>query len=187
MPEAKTTTSKMPKETEQQYAAWLLYCEAGSLRKTLDLWDRVGQSVGEMGVEFAHRLGQKPSDTSLERWSKQYHWVERREIKLAEDLMALREKTKKIKRDKLHRIAEAFDRVSAKVLKRLRGNNEEPTMLELKLIWEMFQVEIGKPTSRSQLKVNDEQRPLTPEEKEYGKQLHDAVDAIIQQQHKRKK
>jgi len=33
----------MPTETEQQYTAWLLYCEAGSLQKTLNLWDKIGQ------------------------------------------------------------------------------------------------------------------------------------------------
>ena len=53
------TTSKMPGETEQQYTAWLLYCEAGSLRKTEGLWNRVGQTLGEAGVEFADRLGKK--------------------------------------------------------------------------------------------------------------------------------
>lgn len=185
MPETKITTQKMSKETEQQYTAWLLYCEAGSLRKTLDAWNRVGQSVGEMGVEFAQRLGKKPSDTTLERWSKQFRWIERREVKLTEDLMALREKTKRIKRDKLHRIAEAFDRVGSKIIKRLRAN-EEPTILEWKIVWEMFQVELGKPTNRSQLKLEDEQRPLTPEEKEYGKKLHEAVKEIVRKQHGKK-
>ncbi|MFA5168835.1 MAG: hypothetical protein WC530_09945 [Candidatus Omnitrophota bacterium] len=185
MAEVKTTTQKMPKETEQQYAAWLLYCEAGSLRKTLEAWDRLGQDWGEIGAVFASRLGKKPVETTIENWSKKFHWVERREIKLAEDLMALREKTKRIKRDKLHRIAEAFDRVGNKIMKRLRAN-EEPTILEWKIVWEMFQVELGKPTNRSQLKLEDEQRPLTPEEKEYGKKLHEAVKEIVRKQHGKK-
>jgi hypothetical protein len=49
----------------------------------------------------------------------------------------------------------------------------------------MFQVELGKPTSRSQLKVED-QKPLTPEEKAYGKKLHDAVKEIVRKQHRGK-
>jgi hypothetical protein len=91
------TTSKMPGETEQQYTAWLLYCEAGSLRKTEGLWNRVGQSLGEAGVEFADRLGKKPSDTTLETWSKKYRWVERKDLKLTEDLEGLRKKAQEIK------------------------------------------------------------------------------------------
>lgn len=175
MNQINSTTSKMPKETEQQYTAWLLYCEAGSLVKTLILWGNVGQSVGEMGVEFAERLGKKPSDTTLERWSKKYHWVERREIKLTEDLEALRQKTKKIKREKLHKIAEIFDKITNKVLKRLRGD-EEPSISEWKMVWEMFQIELGKPTSRGELKTESEQRLPTSEEREHGKRLHKAVE-----------
>ena len=32
------TTSKMPGETEQQYTAWLLYCEYGSIEKLHRTW-----------------------------------------------------------------------------------------------------------------------------------------------------
>ena len=64
------TVEKMPEETEQQYAAWLLYCEAGSQKKTLEYWERVGQTLGEVGVDFVLRLGKKPSHTTIENWSK---------------------------------------------------------------------------------------------------------------------
>ncbi len=184
MPTSIVTTKKMPKETEQQYAAWLLYCEAGSLRKTLEAWERLGQDRGEIGADFAKRLGKKPVESTIELWSSKFRWVDRREIKLAEDLEALRDKTRKIKREKLHKIAEAFERTTNKIIKRLRAD-EEPSMLEWKLVWEMFQVELGKPTNRSQLKV-DEQHPLTPKEKEYGKKLHEAVKEIVRKQHRGK-
>ncbi len=184
MPETKITTETIKDETQQQYTAWLLYCEAGSLRKALDLWDVVGQKLGESWAEFALRLGKKPSDTTIEKWSKKYRWVERRELKLTEDIEALREKTKKIKREKLHKIADAFEKIGVKIAKRLRANGE-PTIAEWKQVWEMFQVELGKPTNRSQLKVED-QKPLTPEEKAYGKKLHDAVKEIVRKQHKGK-
>ena len=69
-------------------------------------------------------------------------------------------------------------------MKRLKAS-EEPTILEWKIVWEMFQVELGKPTNRSQLKVED-QKPLTSEEKAYGKKLHDAVKEIVRKQHRGK-
>ncbi len=163
----------------QQYTAWLLYCQAGSLLKTLNAWEQVGQSVGEMRVEFASQLGKKPSDTTLERWSKKYHWVERRELKLAEDLMAMRQKTQKIKIEKLHRIAEVFEKVTNKVMRRLRAS-EEPTIIEWKQIWEMFQVELGEPTSRGQLKL--EQHPLNPEEKKRGKKIYANLEKLLNEE-----
>jgi len=173
----------MSKETERQYTAWLLYCEAGSLQKTLDAWDRVGQLLGETGVDFARRLRKKPSHTTIETWSKKYRWVERKELRLVEILEALREKTKKIKREKLHKIAEGFERVTNKIIKRLR-EGEEPTINEWKQVWEMFQVELGKPTSRTALK--EEQKPLTEEEKQEKKKLDAALKIVYEQQAKNK-
>jgi len=58
------------------------------------------------------------------------------------------------------------------------------TTLDLKQAWEMLQVEIGKPTSRAELKSEPEQRLLTPEEKEHGKKLHEAVKWYLKQQRK---
>lgn len=187
MSEIKTTTEKMQNETLQQYTAWLLYCEAGSIDKMLKKWESLHQNITKTSPELeglAENLGKPIARRNIIEWSKKYRWVERRELKLAEDIQTLREKTKKIKREKLHRIADAFEKIGIKIAKRLRGN-EEPTILEWKIVWEMFQVELGKPTSRSQLKV-EEQRPLTPEEKEYGKKLHEAVKEIVRKQHRGK-
>lgn len=187
MPESKATTSKFPKETEQQYMAWILYCETGSIPKMIKAWEQLRQGIGETSGIFGERvrkLGVLPCERNVEAWCSKYHWVERRELKLTEDLESLRDKTKKIKREKLHKIAEAFERAGNKILKRLRAD-EEPSMLEWKIVWEMFQVELGKPTCRSQLKVED-QKPLTPEEKAYGKKLHDAVKEIVRKQHRGK-
>ena len=184
MQEPNITTSKMPKETEQQYTAWLLYCETGSLDKLLQAWTKVGQKADEIGIDFGSRLGEKPARSTLGEWQKRYHWIERRELKLIEDLETLRGRLKKIKREKLYKIADAFERMTNKILKQLRSD-KEPTILEWKMVWEMFQVELGKPTSRAQLKT-EEQKPLTPEEKEYGKELHKAVAWYIRQEHEKK-
>lgn len=156
----------MPKETEQQYTAWLLYCEAGSLLKTLRLWDKVGQSVGEMGVEFGGRLGKKPSDTTIERWSKQYRWVERKDLKLAQDLEGLREKTKRVKAERVHRIAEYFDKAITVALKQIRDGTEiKPG--DIKVIWDMFRTEFGETLGKHTHAVGiDESKQTPPNDKE---------------------
>jgi len=174
------TTSKMPKETEQQYTAWLLYCEYGSIDKLLQTWQGIERrtKADEGRTEFEalmERLGKPPARTTIGEWSIKYQWVKRKKMKITEDLEALREKTKKIKREKIHKIAEIFERIINKVLKGLRGDYE-PTISELKIVWEMFQIELGKPTSRGELKTEPEQRLPTPEEKEHGKRIHKAVE-----------
>src|SRR3989344_3221361 len=171
------TTSKMPKETEQQYTAWLFYCEAGSLQKTLRLWERVGQSVGEMGAEFAVRLGKKPSDTTIERWSKQFRWVERKDLKLQEDLEGLREKTKRIKTERVHRIAEYFEKAMTIALKSLKENSDVTTG-DVKLIWEMFRTELGETLGKHTHAVGIDESKQTPpdeEEKALGAALNDTI------------
>ena len=176
----------MPTETEQQYTAWLLYCEYGSIDKLSKTWEGVALKRTETAPELAglvERLGNPPCRRSLADWSKKYHWVERRELKLKEDLEILLEKTRKIIRYKKHRIAETFERIINKRIKQLK-DGEMVTTLDLKQAWEMLQVEIGKPTSRAELKSEPEQRPLTPEEKEHGKKLHEAVKWYLKQQRK---
>jgi hypothetical protein len=173
----KITTNKIPNETEQQYTAWLLYCEAGSLGKTIRSWEGIWHGSGsEVAVVFRERLGKPAGLRTISRWSKQYRWVERKDLKLTEDLKVLREKTKKIKREKLHKTAEAFEKIANKILKRLK-EGEESTISEWKQVWEMFQVELGKPTSRTML--NEEQRPLTEEEKKEKKKLDAALKKYI--------
>jgi len=183
------TTSKIPKETEQQYTAWLLYCEYGSIDKLLKTWEGVALKRTETAPELAgliERLGNPPCRRSLADWSKKYCWVERRELKLKEDLEILLEKTRKIIRYKKHRIAETFERIINKRIKQLK-DGEMVTTLDLKQAWEMLQVEIGKPTSRAELKSEPGQRLLTPEEKEHGKKLHEAVKWYLNQSHKQQK
>lgn len=182
MQKEKTITSKLKGETEQQYTAWLLYCEYGSLDKLLKAWESIALKRTEAAPELTgliEKLGKPPCRRSLAKWSKKYHWVERHEFKMAEDLEILREKTKKIRREKIHKIAEIFERITNKILKNLRGSYE-PTIAEWKMAWEMFQIELGKPTTRAQLSTEPEQRPLTPEEKEHGKRVHKAVEWYLE-------
>ncbi len=181
------TSAKMPGETEQQYTAWLLYCEAGSLRKTEGLWNRVGQSLGEAGVEFADRLGKKPSDTTLETWSKKYRWVERKDLKLTEDLEGLRKKAQEIKQKKVFAIGEVFwEKLQA--LKKQIKNGEGATVDEIKKLWEMFRTEMGESLGKHELSINeDEQKPPTPEQEELGQAIDETIKAFYGRKGKAKK
>lgn len=184
MQESILTTKKMQKETEQQYTAWTLYCEYGSIDKLHQAWQGLGwrTKADERRTEFEaliEKLGKPPVRTTIGEWAKKFRWVERRELKLAEDLEALREKTKKIIVYKKHKIAETFERIINKRLKQLR-EGEAVTTLDLKQVWEMFQVELGKPTSRGELKL--EQHSLNPEEKIRGKKIYAALEKILDEE-----
>ncbi|MFA6973150.1 MAG: hypothetical protein WC238_00225 [Parcubacteria group bacterium] len=181
------TTSKMPGETEQQYTAWLLYCEAGSLRKTFGLWDKVGQSLGEAGAEFVDRLGKKPSDTTLENWSKKFRWVERKELKLTEDLEGLRKKAQEIKQKKVFVIGEIFwEKIQS--LKKQMKKGEGATVDEIKKLWEMFRTEMGESLGKHELSIREEeQKPPTAEEQELGEAIDESIKAFYERKGKAKK
>lgn len=162
MKQDKITTAKMPGETEQQYMAWLLYCEAGSIPRMIRAWEQVRQGIGETsGIwrEKLQKLGKLPAERNIEKWSSKYKWVERKELKLTEDLKSIRERSEKIKQEKLHKIAEAFERVTNKILKRLR-EGEEPTINEWKQVWEMLRTELGESIGKHEVGINEyEQKP----------------------------
>jgi hypothetical protein len=171
------TTSKMPKETEQQYTAWLLYCEVGSLEKLLRLWDGVGRNLDESWMVLAQRLGKKPSHTTLGNWSKQYRWVQRTELKLKEDLEGLREKTKRIKTERVHRVAEYFERSITLALKKLKENSDISTS-DVKLIWEMFRTELGETLGKHTHAIGideSKQNPPDEEERALGAALNETI------------
>ena len=171
------STKKLPGETEQQYVAWLLYCEMGSQRKLFDAWDRLRQSSGEVRVDFVNRLGNRPNHATVERWSKKYQWVKRAEIKLEEDLLDLRDDTKKTASVRKHKIAEAFKRTIELKLRQLK-KGEVVSSSDVKAMWEMFRTELGLSTGKTEVAhtINEEdQKPPTPEEKELGKEIDQAV------------
>ena len=174
------TTSKMPGETEQQYTAWLLYCEVGSVTRMMRAWEHVrngiGDATGILGEKFKE-ITALPSRRNVEKWSTKYRWIERRDLKLKEDLEVIRDRSKKTKEEKLHRIADAFEQATSKVLRWLRKGGE-PTIAEWKQVWEMFRTELGENIGKHEIiKGIDEsqQTPPTEEEKELGRVLDDAI------------
>jgi len=183
-------TSKMPGESEKQYAAWLLYCEAGSHNKLYRLWERLQQNFSDSSAEivgFKDALGVPPSSRTLAEWSKKYKWVERRELKLSEDLEVMKEKVQKIKREKIYKIAELFERMLVILVKKIK-TGYDPTIQELKQIWEMLRTELGESIGKHEVVgINeDEQTPPTPEEAELGKRIDQVIVDFYDEQAKKR-
>lgn len=171
-------TSKMPKEKERQYVAFLLYCETNSLTRLMQTWQGILRgSVGEVSGIFKDKLGRLPSERTLERWSSQYRWVERADLKLSEDVEILKKKTSQIRQKRLHIISEVFwDKLQT--LRKQMRSGEPASVSELKALWEMMRIEGGESISKQEIvqKINeDEQKPPTPEESELGR----AIDQTI--------
>lgn len=179
-------TSRMKEESEKQYVAWLLYCEAGSLQKLLRMWEGLRQGFGEIAVEIANNLGEPVSLRSLEYWCSKYQWVSRSELKLEEDLLALREETKRIDSMKKHKIAEAYKRAMDLRIRQLR-KGELVTTDDVKKLWEMFRTELGQSLGKSETvhTINEaEQKPLTPDEDELGREIDQVVKKHYDRQRK---
>ena len=165
------TVSKMKGETEKEYIAWLLYCEAGSIPRLMRAWEQLRENIGEVSGIWSGKvriLGRLPSERNIEKWSSRYQWVERKELKLKEDLKIIQEKSEKIKKEKLHKIADAFESISNKVLKRLR-EGEEPTIAEWKQVWEMLRTELGESIGKHEVTDSgiDESQQHPPEYREH--------------------
>lgn len=170
----KLSTSKMPGETESQYTAFLLYCEVGSVSKLAQAWQQICRNpVGELSVIFGNKLGNLPSERTIERWSVKYQWVKRGDMKLTDDLEALKKKTTQIRQKRAYLITEAFWSKLQSLRKQMQ-TGESTTVQEVRILWEMMRIEWGESISRQELVrgINEEeQRPLTPEEVELSKKI----------------
>ena len=177
------TVEKMPEETEQQYAAWLLYCEAGSQKKTLEYWERVGQTLGEVGVDFVLRLGKKPSHTTIENWSKKYRWPERRDLRLEEELVELKDKVDRFRKKRKYLVTELLIQSVAKVQKQLK--QAPVSILELKYLWEMHRTEYDESTGKTEVshRIDEsEQVPPTDKDQELGREIDAAIKKYYDKQ-----
>lgn len=177
----------MPKETEQQYTAWLLYCEVGSIPKLIRAWKQMRRGIGDASGIWNDRignLGTLPAERNIEKWSSGYRWVERRDLKLKEGLEGLYEKTKRIKAERSHRIAEYFDKTIAVALKQTRDGTEiRPG--DVKIIWEMFRTEFGETLGKHTHALGiDESKQTPPNEKEkiLGEMLNNTVKQFYERE-----
>ncbi len=163
----KLSTEKMKGETNRHFLAWLLYCQAGSLRKTLAVWDK---ALGIEGEVDYRKLGKKPSLKTLNRWSMKYRWGERDELRFEETLAGLKKETIRIDKERKDRVAQLFKIAMNKKLRQLnipQGEAVSDTLLNY--LWRMHRVEMGLPTDYSKHDVytpirEEDQQPLTPEE-----------------------
>jgi len=174
----KLSTDRMPRESAQEYTAWLLYCELGSLGKALGAWERIfHQSYTNLSPIYREQLGKPVTLRTLKNWSKKHHWVRRKEMKVNEDLAELKKETKRIAKLRIYKITIAFGRALDLKLKQLE-RGEYVSMSDLKTAWEMHRVEMGLVTGRYTVvaKIDEnEQKPLTPEEKELGRRIDKLV------------
>jgi len=185
---SETVTTKLPGETEQQYTAFLLYCEVGSLRKLFDTWDKLGQASGEVRVDFIGKLGDRPSHATIERWSKKFAWVKRADARLSEEMQDLDDKLRKIKQRRAYLISEIFWEKLKRVQKQMKSG-ELATVQEAKTLWEMMRIEFGETTSKHEFinGINEaEQKPPTPEEQELGQAIDQAIKDFYDRKRKAK-
>jgi hypothetical protein len=177
-------TGKMQKETEQQYFAWLLYCKARSIEDMISAWEliRTGRWQSDLPDGWRgdiKRLGELPAKRNVEVWSSRYRWVERKELKLQQEIEELYKRAQKYQINKKHKIVIIFGRIMDDFLKRVESgklNIENMTISDFKKIWEMARTELGETLGKHEILLNEEeQRPPTSEEKEFGKAIDEAV------------
>jgi hypothetical protein len=165
----KLSTLRMPGEREKEYTAWLLYCESGSLEKTLRIWGKIWhQVVTDLSPVYRERLGKPASLRTLKRWCVKHKWIKRTRIKLDEDLKELHKETQKIAKLRIYKITKVFGIALDKKLKQLQ-QGEHISASDLKTCWEMHRIEMGLSTSIGRQEVisvinEDEQKPPTKEE-----------------------
>lgn len=184
------TVSKMPGETEQQYAAWLLYCDTGSFNRLLKAWEGLLQNFSNTSPEIEglrNRLNQPVSRRTIETWAKKYRWVERTDLRLEEELAELKHRTDKFRQKRKFLITDLLISKLTKLQKQAR--NEDATVLDIKYLWEMHRTEFGESTGKTEVthRIDEsEQVPPTDEEKEIGKEIDEVIKKHYDKQNKQR-
>jgi len=92
--------TKMDGENLRQYWAWLLYCEMESINKMLHKWKEIRVDKNKApetlkGIE--DKIGKAPSRATIINWSREFHWVRRKEWKQRVESRYIFERVKKAK------------------------------------------------------------------------------------------
>ncbi len=170
----------------QQYTTWQLYCLVGSFDRLLTAWEGLTQGYLKMSSEWEGlkaRLGDLVTRKTVQRWSVQFRWVKRTELKIKEDVDQIRSEAQRFEKERKYKIIKAFRKALDTKLKKL-DSGEEVTIFELKQLWEMTRTEMGLVTDRSSLNITGEQRLLTPEEEAEGKALDDLIKVFHERNRK---
>jgi len=166
----------MPGETEQQYVAWLLYCELGSLRKLHEVWNKLGQLSDNISTDFVYHLGKKPVLATLGNWSKRYRWPERRDLRLEQELVELKDKADRFIKKRKYLVTDLLISKLGKLQRQAR--TESTNVPEVRSLWEMHRTEFGESTGRSDVShhINEaEQYPPTQDEIELGREIDELI------------
>lgn len=152
-------TSKMPGESARQYAAWLLYSEAGSLRKSIRIWEQLFvQGDTRMIPFFGVSMGKPPSLATLKRWSSRYLWQQRTRLKHKEDLADMRYQFKLIRQKVTYQITILMGKMLDKLDRQL-DQGMYVSVHDFYLVWKMHRVELGLSVGNYQVTNYTEPKP----------------------------
>lgn len=169
----------MPGETDQQYSAWLLYCETGSFNRLLKAWNGLLQNYSNITPELeglTSRLRKPVCRKTIELWSKRYRWIERTKIRLVEELAELKDKADRFVKKRKYLVTDLLISKLGKLQRQAR--TESTNVPEVRSLWEMHRTEFGESTGRSDVShhINEaEQYPPTEDEKELGREMDELI------------
>lgn len=172
-------------ETEQQYHAWLLYNETGSLAVLLRTWERLHQGYTNPTPEIEGlrgKLNQPPTLDTLKNWSRKYQWVNRTELILAEEMEKIKLKTERFRIKRKYLVT---DLLITKINKLQQQARSEPSsVLEVKYLWDMHRTEFGESTGKTEVthRIDEsEQKPPTSEENKLGQEIDQLIKKHYEQ------
>lgn len=166
-------------ETEQQYHAWLLYNETGSLEKLLRAWERICQGYANDMPEIGglrDKLNKPPALITLKNWCRKYQWVNRTEQLLAEEMARLKDKTERFRLKRKYLVTDVLISKMTKLQKQARV--ESTNVPEVRSLWEMHRTEFDETTSKSDVShhINEaEQYPPTEDEIKLGREMNELI------------
>lgn len=181
----KLKTSLMHRETEQQYHAWLLYNETGSIERLLRAWERIHQGYSKDTPEIEglrDRLNKPPALDTLKDWSRKYQWVNRTELLLSEEMAQQKLKVDRFRAKRKFLVTDILMSKMTKLQKQAR--TETATVPEVKYLWEMHRTEFGESTGKTEVTHHideSEQVPPSQEEVELGKQIDELIEKHYEQ------
>lgn len=172
------TFERMPGESSRQYSTWLLYFRVGSLKKVLEIWDKVLEI--ESIANLAPKIGKKPAESTIDLWSSKFHWVQRYDQQFKKHLAEMSEETKRIALERKDRVAQFYKIASEKKVKQISQGERISDNL-YKYSWEMLRTELDLSTGTFNHNIKEEdQRPPTPEELEFDKFIGDQTIKFIE-------
>lgn len=177
-------------ETEQQYSAWLLYCETGSFNRLLKAWEGLLQNYSNTTPELEglrNNLQKPVCRKSIQTWSKKYRWVERTELRLEEELAELKHRTDKFRLKRKFLVTDVLISKLQKLKK--QANTDDATVLDIKYLWEMHRTEFGETTSKTEVthRIDEsEQYPPDQDENEIGIEIDKLIKNHYEQKSKQK-